>query len=512
MERERVAAAPPGAVGTPTVTVLQCKFQAWLSWSQPFLHELVRDLDDHVRNVVVCSLTENLDRFPVRRLHRIPASALSRPSHALLAAARLHREARPDLMHAHFGWSAVRALLLRHFLDVPLVTTFGGRDLGMQAQLPGLKPLYDVVLAASDRVVCVSEDLRRLALARGADPDRTEVIRRGVSLERFGEMNRPDRPPEAPLRILMVGRLVPKKGHRLALEAAARLEAAGVPFRLRVLGEGEEGPDLRRHARELGVAGRIEWAGICPATTIPGELARADVLLHCSVTPPSGDREGIPNAVVEAAATGLPVVATRHGGIGEVVLDGETGRLAEEGDAAHLARCLLDLAARPAHRRALGRAGAARVRARLDRAASVARHAELYADLARERRRGRPCRHIPAGSLSALPGRLREALRHPLELSIAELLDEWVVPASWRENGWPEAMERAYGLRRHVPEGVKFPVKRALAHGLASLARGPVLDAKAESRLLEAFGRDLRLEAVPPGARPRDLPRLAGWR
>jgi len=472
------------------VTVLQCKFQAWLSWSQPFLHDLVRGLDDHVDNVVVCTRVENLEHFPVRRLVRVPTGVLVRPSRALLAAARLRRDVAPDLIHAHFGWSGIRSLLLKHFLGLPMVTTFGGRDMGMQADLPGMKALYDLLLAASDRVICVSEDLRGAAVARGADPARTEVVRRGVDLDRFPRVERSGRDPEAPLRILMVGRLVPKKGHRMALEAAARLATAGVAFRLRVLGEGEEGPALRSLARHHGLGGYLEWGGVCAPEAVPGELAAADLLLHCAVTPPGGDREGIPNAVVEAAATGLPVVGTRHGGIGEVVTDGETGWLVDEGDVGGLARALCDAAGRPGRRRALGEAAAARARARFDVRTQVARHVEIYTELARGRRPGGPGRRIDGTGLLELPARVREALRHPLELSVSELVDEHVAPSSWREAGWPRPLERAYGLRR--------------------IGWGRELEAETERSLLLAFGRDLTLADVDPDAHPDEL--LGGLR
>jgi len=479
-------------------TVLQAKFQAWLSWSQPFLHDLVTGLDASFRNVVVCTRAENLERFPVRHLVRLPAHALVQPSHALLAAARLQRDWSPRLIHAHFGWSGLRMLLFRHYLGVPLVTTFGGRDVAMQSNLAALKPLYDVLLSASDRVVCVSESLREVALARGADPARTCVIRRGTPLAEFPFHERPLPASGEPVRVLMVGRIVAKKGHALAVESLARLVHQGLPVVLRIVGEGEEEPALRAQCRRLGIAERVTVAGTLRREQVRAELAAADVLLHCSVTTGSGDVEGIPNAVVEAAATGLPVVATRHGGLEEAVVHGVTGLLAREGDGEGLARALGSLVRDPARCRALGRAGAARARAEFDGVTQVERHAALYRELSAAHPPGDPALRLPVRDAATLPERFQDVLRHPEEFSVGELVDAHVAPRTWLERGWPAWLERSYELRRRIPGRLKFPVKLALARALTTLGWRRYPTPTEEVRVLAAFEAGLGLERVDP--------------
>jgi hypothetical protein len=123
--------------GGERLTVLQCKFSAYLSWSQPFIHNLVTGVGRYVDNVVVCNRTENLDRFRVPQVVRFPVRYTTEPRLALLAAAHLERAHRPDLIHAHFGWSGLRMLLMKQYLRIPLVVTFGGRDLGVQMRMPG---------------------------------------------------------------------------------------------------------------------------------------------------------------------------------------------------------------------------------------------------------------------------------------------------------------------------------------------------------------------------------------
>ena len=128
---------------TGRLTVLQAKFGAWLAWSQPFIHDLVRGVARSVDNVVVCNRTENLDRFAVPRLVRLPVRYVTEPRLALLAAAHLRRTYQPDAIHAHFGWSGLRMLLLKQYLRIPMVVTFGGRELGTMFHAGGNRTPYN---------------------------------------------------------------------------------------------------------------------------------------------------------------------------------------------------------------------------------------------------------------------------------------------------------------------------------------------------------------------------------
>jgi glycosyltransferase involved in cell wall biosynthesis len=449
--------------GGDRLSVLQCKFSAYLSWSQPFIHQLVTEVGRSVDNVVVCNRVENLDRFPVERVVRFPVRYTTEPRLALLAAAHLRRSYRPDVIHAHFGWSGLRMLLMKQYLRIPMLVTFGGRDLTVQAAIPGFDRLYEVLFQASERLVCVSADLRDAALALGADPDRVEVIRRGTDLRRFAQVDRAAR-PAGPVKALMVGRLIEKKGHRYAFQALAAAARAGHDVRLTVVGEGEEFSRLRRLARELGIRDRVGFAGTTNHEGVRARMEEADLLLHVSVTGSDGDKEGIPNVVVEAAATGLPVVATRHGGIVEVVRDGETGFLVPERDVEALGRSLESLLDRE-RRLAMGTAAAAFARAELDLARQVERYVALYEKMAT----GEPS---PAHFIPDDFGELMDrTLAVRSELSIAELSERLVKGRSFAADfagaeARPGTLERLYGLKEHVPQSVKFPAKMALGRVL----------------------------------------------
>jgi glycosyltransferase involved in cell wall biosynthesis len=357
--------------------VLHGKFSSWLPWHQPFLADLLAGLDASFRNAVLCNRVENEARFGRPDVVCLKSRALLQPAAATLCALELEARFAPDLLHGHFGWSGARLLLLKAALQRPLVTTFGGRDAGVQLRAPRSAALYALLLEASDAIVCVSAHLRDELVAAGADPARVRVVHRGTDLARFPFVERGGRPP-GPLRALAVGRLVPKKGHADALAALARLRDAGVPARLDVVGAGPGRAALESARAALGLGDAVAFHPPTDQAGLRVHFEAADVFLHPSVTADDGDVEGIPNVAIEAAATGLPVVATRHGGLVEAVADGATGVLVPERDPAALAAALELLAKDPARRLALGRAGAERVRREFDLRAQVAVHEALY--------------------------------------------------------------------------------------------------------------------------------------
>jgi glycosyltransferase involved in cell wall biosynthesis len=185
---------------------------------------------------------------------------------------------------------------------------------------------------------------------------RLRVIPHGVDLDRF-------RPSAASanggeLRLLAVGRLVEKKGFDVLLEAAARLQ---VPFRLRLVGEGPDRERLAGAVRTAGLEDRVELVGERTHVELPVEYAAADIVVVPSIADSSGDRDGLPNVVLEAMASGRPVVASGVGAIATGVEHGDTGILVPPGDREALAAAIAELAHSPERRDRLGRAGRARV-------------------------------------------------------------------------------------------------------------------------------------------------------
>jgi glycosyltransferase involved in cell wall biosynthesis len=169
-----------------------------------------------------------------------------------------------------------------------------------------------------------------------------------IVLARRGLPELPAVPVREPLegrevRILSVGRLVPKKGHRHQLLACAALRSLRIPFELRIAGEGPDLELLRDVAEELEIQDAVRFAGAQTQDQVNGLYAWADLFWHTGIVDPAGDRDGLPNVLPEAMGRGLPVISSDAGGAGEAVKDGVTGLVVDVTDAAALAGAVLRL-------------------------------------------------------------------------------------------------------------------------------------------------------------------------
>jgi glycosyltransferase involved in cell wall biosynthesis len=189
---------------------------------------------------------------------------------------------------------------------------------------------------------------------------RVELVPHGVDLSRFDAVPAPE---AKPLRLLAVGRLVPKKGFEVLLEAIAGLSGA---IRLRIVGDGPLRPRLERAVAEAGEAGRVTLAGTATHRELPRAYAEAHAVVVPSVEDADGDRDGLPNVVLEAMASGRPVVASAIAAIPSAVRDGATGLLAPPGDSLALRSALERLRDDPALGARMGEAGRALVERRFD--------------------------------------------------------------------------------------------------------------------------------------------------
>jgi glycosyltransferase involved in cell wall biosynthesis len=212
-------------------------------------------------------------------------------------------------------------------------------------------------LAACEWLVTCTE-ANRTHLASLAPPGKVELVYHGVDLHRF-----PPSSPKVPgsaITILSVCRLVEKKGVDVLLDALARLPGR-LDWRFVHVGGGPLAERMKRRAKALGIADRVAWRGPLTQEQVLQEYRAADIFALASRVARDGDRDGLPNVLAEAQSQGLPCIATRVSAIPELLRDGVSAHLVEEGDVAAFAAALEALIAQPAHRRALGVAGQARV-------------------------------------------------------------------------------------------------------------------------------------------------------
>jgi glycosyltransferase involved in cell wall biosynthesis len=214
-------------------------------------------------------------------------------------------------------------------------------------------------------VTCTRMGHRHLA-GLAPVPERVELLYHGLEFGRFPPepAARPPRTgtdPTDPLTLLSVGRAVEKKGFDVALAALALLPA-DFAWRWVHIGGGTGLKALKAEAKRLGLSSRIDWLGAQPQDVVIANLISADLFFLPSRMASDGDRDGLPNVLMEAQIMGLPVAATRMAAIPELVIEGETGVLVDPGDAPALAEALVSLARDPAARVRLAEAGRTRVR------------------------------------------------------------------------------------------------------------------------------------------------------
>ena len=189
--------------------------------------------------------------------------------------------------------------------------------------------------------------------------EKITLIRRGMNaFPRF----KPLRSQRSPARFLSIGRLVEKKGFPFQIEVYQRLIARGVDLEVRIVGYGPLRGAIEELIRSKGLQSTVKLMGRLPFSETLEQLQWADLLVHTGQVAASGDRDGLPNVLMEAQATGLPCLATRVSAIPELIEDRVTGVLVPPDDAAAMATALAELAADPALRDRLAQAGARRVR------------------------------------------------------------------------------------------------------------------------------------------------------
>ncbi len=248
------------------------------------------------------------------------------------------RAYQPQLVHAHFGWSAAPALALADALDVPLLTTFHGSDITIQSSNAQYGRARRRLFERKSPVLAVSAFVQKKLIAGGADESSVRVHYIGLDTSLFTPaVHKTDHPP----RVVFVGRLNEQKGCQDLLRAAIELSQKYPDWQYHIVGDGPSRQALEEQAAPL--ADRCTFYGLLPPEEVRKVVQEADVSCVPSRVMDTGAEEALSLACAEASASGLPVVAYDCGGIGEVIQDQRTGLLAKKNDSKDLTRCLDDM-------------------------------------------------------------------------------------------------------------------------------------------------------------------------
>jgi glycosyltransferase involved in cell wall biosynthesis len=286
-------------------------------------------------------------------------------------------ETRARLAHIYFGHIGVHLLPLIQAWKNPSVVSFHGADVIVDMDKPAYREATLQMLNAVTRVLVRSESLRRAVVDLGCDPQKIQIQRTGIPLQEFAFRDRAV-PKNGEWRFVQAGRLIEKKGLPVTLRAFSTFVKQHPNAMLTIAGEGPLLSELQRFAHELGVADRVSFTSFISQEQLREIYYRSHIFLHPSQTGRDGNQEGVPNSMLEAMATGLPVFATDHGGIPEAIENAVSGVLVPERDHEALARALLNVAQDPALLSRMARAGGEAVRRNFELSTQTQRLEEIY--------------------------------------------------------------------------------------------------------------------------------------
>jgi len=281
-------------------------------------------------------------------------------------------------LHAHFIHTPASATRYASLISgIPWTCSAHAKDIWTSQDWE----LAEKLGSACWTVTCTAAGFARLQ-ALAAEPRRLHLSYHGLDLERFGHFAGERLPadgsdPHRPVRILSVGRAVEKKGFDVLLKALARLPA-DLHWRFEQVGGGELLPDLKAQAERLGIAGRTKWSGSLAQQDVLERYRAADLFVLACRVGADGDRDGLPNVLVEASSQALASISTEISGVPELIADGENGLLVPPEDPVALAAAIGRAIRDPALRARLGAAGEQRVRSAFDHHASIMQLTGLF--------------------------------------------------------------------------------------------------------------------------------------
>lgn len=386
----------------PSLRVLHVA-ESFSQTSETFVYDLVTKLEEKgLENHVLTTERVNADDRPFPRVTVVPFPKETDPKRLLYYAGEKMgllgkgdsfrqvlrgkfdsavQDIRPDVVHAQFGPMGVviEPVATRH--NLPLIVSFHGFDVFVLAQKPRWKRMYARLFQKGARFHAVSNYMVERLVQLGASPEDVKLIHNGIGLDSFLGGRLPSREEEGVVQCVHVGRLVEKKAPVHLIRAFHRAQAEvskEVSLRLKIAGSGPLMEKVEAEIEARHLRGSVQLLGTVRHEQVPVLLRESDIYTQHCMTASDGDEEGMGVTFAEASAAGLPVVATRHDGIPDVVRHGKTGFLVPEGDVETMGLRMAELATDPELRARFGEAGRAHVEEnfRLDR--QVDKMVDLY--------------------------------------------------------------------------------------------------------------------------------------
>jgi colanic acid/amylovoran biosynthesis glycosyltransferase len=342
----------------------------YLPLSETFVYEYIGALS-RFHPVVLAEDLKNLDQFPVNDLISVRTRDLTLSERAACKLARTllgitslqaykyyeaTKRLRPSLVHAHFGPTGVMALPIRRRLGIPLVTTFYGYDVSAYAMIESWQEAYRELFSHGDAFLVEGAFMRQRLVNLGCPESKVRIQPIAVDLDLF-----PFRPREfngEKVILLQVGRLVEKKGYEYSLAAFAEAHRRFPRSEVHIIGDGPLRPRLIKLINELGLVDSVKLLGSMTRREYIEHAERCHILIQPSVVAENGDDEGgAPTVLIEMQASGMPIIASRHADIPNVVRENKSAVLVPERDASALTEAIVELMTTPERWAAMAEAG-----------------------------------------------------------------------------------------------------------------------------------------------------------
>ena len=348
------------------------------------------------RTFIMTKSRENADAFPFPNIEVLPRPRINfllrfqrkylqrmepvfyRGEYDQLEGVLTRRNA--QLLHVYFGHTGVHLLPFMRNWSRPSLVSFHGMDIMLRNEEPGYNHRLRALLATLPLVLARSESLGSRLMELGCDASKIRINRTGVPMGGFPYLVHSP-PADGAWCIIQASRFIEKKGLEITLKAFAEFRKKYLNSELILAGEGPLEGQLKDLARTLGVGGSVHYPGFLNQKQLAAAYRSAHLFLHPSQTTTSGDQEGVPNSMLEAMASGLPVIATLHGGIPEAVHSGYDGLLVPERDTAALANALFEIAEDSVTYETFSRNAAQSVRENFEQGRSIARLEGFYREL-----------------------------------------------------------------------------------------------------------------------------------
>jgi colanic acid/amylovoran biosynthesis glycosyltransferase len=306
---------------------------------------IYRILVNHVtyKPIILTRKRANLELFPISPIHSLDDFNSARKYAELIFFklagyfhffATLCRRNSVQILHVHFGYQGVKLLGLKKRLKVPMICSFYGDDAFATRHTGKYKDLF----IQADRILVLGEYMRAALIKQGCPENKIFIHHLGIDVQAVKFIKRKVQAGDR-IRFLIASSFVEKKGIDLAINALAALKDR-YKFSLDIIGDGPLKETLLKLIESSGIKDRIKLHGYKPYDYFIEMAYSCEVFIQASRTTEANNKEGTPMAIVDAMATGMAVASTRHSDIPEIVVDGETGYLAEENDLTGLVEVL----------------------------------------------------------------------------------------------------------------------------------------------------------------------------